>query len=132
MHASGEGEHLVVGLGAGARAVIGELLARRLPVRGGASYSPSNPAPRPTSACSTATTASSQWARGYLPVLLRDCTVGIETRDTLEGLLSTCLAVQHVERRYHGADSASLLAACRAITLKTRPSSAPSPPARGW
>ncbi|TAK21342.1 MAG: isochorismatase family protein [Chloroflexota bacterium] len=54
-------------------------------------------------------------ARGYLPILLRDCTLGIETRDTLDGLLTTRLAIHDVERRYYSADSADLIAACQAI-----------------
>jgi nicotinamidase-related amidase len=54
-------------------------------------------------------------ARGYLPVLLRDCTIGIETRATLGGHLTTRLAIQDVERRYYSADSQDLLDSCRAI-----------------
>jgi nicotinamidase-related amidase len=54
-------------------------------------------------------------ARGYLPILLRDCTVGIETRATLAGHLTTRLAIQDVERRYYSADSQDLLDSCRAI-----------------
>jgi nicotinamidase-related amidase len=54
-------------------------------------------------------------ARGYLPILLRDCTVGIETRDTLEGMLATRLAIHDVERRYYSADSEDLIRACRAL-----------------
>jgi nicotinamidase-related amidase len=57
-------------------------------------------------------------ARGYLPILLRDCTVGIETRATLAGHLTTRLAIQDVERRYYSADSADLLASCRAIAAR--------------
>jgi hypothetical protein len=49
--------------------------------------------------------------RGYLPILLRDCTTGIETRDTLADFTTTRLAIQDVERRYFTADSADLLTA---------------------
>jgi len=48
-------------------------------------------------------------ARGYLPVLLRDCTVGIETRDTRDGMLTTRMAIHDVERRYYSADSGELV-----------------------
>ena len=54
-------------------------------------------------------------ARGYLPILLRDCTVGIETRDTLDGHLTTGMAIQDVERRYYTAESSDLIEACRAV-----------------
>jgi nicotinamidase-related amidase len=54
-------------------------------------------------------------ARGYLPILLRDCTVGIETRDTLEGHLTTRMAIHDVERRYYTAESTDLVEACRAV-----------------
>ena len=50
-------------------------------------------------------------ARGYLPVLLRDCTTAIETRATLADFRTTQLAVQDVERRYYSADSRDLGAA---------------------
>jgi len=54
-------------------------------------------------------------ARGYLPILMRDCTIGIETRATLGGHLTTRLAIQDVERRYYSADSQDLLDSCRVI-----------------
>jgi nicotinamidase-related amidase len=54
-------------------------------------------------------------ARGYLPILLRDCTVGIETRDTLDGHLTTRLAIHDVERRYYSAASTDLIAGLRAV-----------------
>jgi nicotinamidase-related amidase len=53
-------------------------------------------------------------ARGYLPVLLRDCTTAIETRDTLADFATTRLAIQDVERRYFTADSTDLIEACQA------------------
>jgi nicotinamidase-related amidase len=53
--------------------------------------------------------------RGYLPILLRDCTTAIETRATLADFTTTSLAIQDVERRYFTADSADLIAACRAL-----------------
>jgi nicotinamidase-related amidase len=55
-------------------------------------------------------------ARGFLPILLRDCTVGIETRDTLEGHLTTRLAIQDIERRFYTAESTDLIEACRALS----------------
>jgi len=54
-------------------------------------------------------------ARGYLPVLLRDCTTGIETRATWDDFATTRLAIQDVELHYYSADSADLIAACRAV-----------------
>jgi nicotinamidase-related amidase len=51
-------------------------------------------------------------ARGYVPILLRDCTVGIETHDTLPEMLATRMAIHDVERRYYTADSADLIRAC--------------------
>jgi nicotinamidase-related amidase len=54
-------------------------------------------------------------ARGYVPILLRDCTVGIETRDTLPEMLATRMAIHDVERRYYTADSQDLIRACRAL-----------------
>jgi len=54
-------------------------------------------------------------ARGYLPILLRDCTTGIETRATWNDFATTRLAIQDVERRYYSADSGDLIAACRAV-----------------
>jgi nicotinamidase-related amidase len=48
-------------------------------------------------------------ARGYLPILLRDCTIGIESADTLDGQLATRMAIHDVERRYYTADSGELL-----------------------
>jgi nicotinamidase-related amidase len=54
-------------------------------------------------------------ARGYLPILLRDCTVGIETRDTVDGMLTTRLAIQDVERRYYTSDSEDLIEGLRAV-----------------
>jgi nicotinamidase-related amidase len=53
-------------------------------------------------------------ARGYLPILLRDCTIGIESADTLGGQLATAMAVHDVERRYYTADSGELRAALSA------------------
>ena len=51
--------------------------------------------------------------RGYVPILLRDCTTAIETRDTLADFTTTRLAIQDVERRYFTADSADLISALR-------------------
>ena len=60
-------------------------------------------------------------ARGYLPILLRDCTIGIESADTLDGQLTTRTAIHDVERRYYTADSRELLAALTAAAGTTRP-----------
>jgi nicotinamidase-related amidase len=53
-------------------------------------------------------------ARGYLPILLRDCTIGIESADTLDGQLAARMAIHDVERRYYTADSRELLKALSA------------------
>jgi nicotinamidase-related amidase len=53
-------------------------------------------------------------ARGYLPVLLRDCTIGIESGDTLPEMLATRAAIHDVERRYYTSTSEELARACRA------------------
>jgi nicotinamidase-related amidase len=52
--------------------------------------------------------------RGYLPILLRDCTIGIESGDTLPEMLATRAAVHDVERRYYTSTSEELARACRA------------------
>jgi nicotinamidase-related amidase len=52
-------------------------------------------------------------ARGYLPILLRDCTTGIENRDTLADFTTTRLAIQEIERRYYSALGSDLARACR-------------------
>ena len=54
-------------------------------------------------------------ARGYLPILLRDCTIGIESSETLDELLATRGAIHDVERRYYTATSNDLADACRAV-----------------
>lgn len=54
-------------------------------------------------------------ARGYLPILLRDCTIGIESGDTLPEMLATRAAIHDVERRYYTTTSDSLARACRAL-----------------
>jgi nicotinamidase-related amidase len=51
--------------------------------------------------------------RGYNPILLRDCTTGIETAATLEGLQMTQTAIQQIEQTAASATSADLLAALR-------------------
>jgi nicotinamidase-related amidase len=53
--------------------------------------------------------------RGYNPILLRDCTTGIETADTLDGLLTTRVAVQQIEQSAPSTTAADLLAALAAI-----------------
>jgi nicotinamidase-related amidase len=53
-------------------------------------------------------------ARGYLPILLRDCTIGIESGDTLPEMLATRAAIHDVERRYYTSTSDQLARACRA------------------
>ncbi len=53
-------------------------------------------------------------ARGYLPILLRDCTVAIETRATLAEMTTTRVVLQEIERRYYTAESGHLIQACRA------------------
>jgi nicotinamidase-related amidase len=55
-------------------------------------------------------------ARGYLPILLRDCTIGIESGDTLPEMLATRAAIHDVERRYYTSTSDELARACRAAT----------------
>ena len=51
-------------------------------------------------------------ARGYQPILLRDCTSAIETRETIDDLLITRVVPRDVERWYFTTDSAAFLAAC--------------------
>jgi nicotinamidase-related amidase len=55
-------------------------------------------------------------ARGYLTILLRDCTTGIENRDTLADFTTTRLAIQEIERRSYSALGSDLARACRAET----------------
>jgi nicotinamidase-related amidase len=69
-------------------------------------------------------------ARGYLPILLRDCTTGIETRATLADFTTTRLAIQDVERRYYTADSGDLKRACRAVQVRRVPPKASEEPSR--
>jgi nicotinamidase-related amidase len=57
-------------------------------------------------------------ARGYLPILLRDCTIGIESGDTLPEMLATRAAIHDVERRYYTSTADSLARACRGLTEK--------------
>jgi nicotinamidase-related amidase len=51
-------------------------------------------------------------ARGYLPILLRDCTTGIENRDTLADFTTTRFAIQEVERRYYSTLGSDLVRSC--------------------
>jgi nicotinamidase-related amidase len=55
-------------------------------------------------------------ARGYLPILLRDCTIGIESSETLGEMLATRAAIHDVERRYYTTTGDALAAACRALS----------------
>lgn len=51
--------------------------------------------------------------RGYAPILLRDCTSGIETRDTYDGLQVTNAVLHDLERWCFTADSRDFIAACQ-------------------
>ncbi len=51
-------------------------------------------------------------ARGYRPVLLRDCTSAIETRDTFDTLLITRTLILDLERWFPTSDSAAFIQAC--------------------
>ena len=53
--------------------------------------------------------------RGYAPVLLRDCTSGIETRETYAGLQITNAVLHDLERWCFSADSRDFIAACRGV-----------------
>ena len=57
-------------------------------------------------------------ARGYLPILLRDCTIGIESGDTLPEMLATRAAIHDVERRYYTTTSLEIARACEAFLAK--------------
>ena len=50
--------------------------------------------------------------RGYLPVLLRDCTTAIETRDTFPQLALTSSVIADLERWFPTSDSTEFIAAC--------------------
>jgi len=52
-------------------------------------------------------------ARGYMPILLRDCTTGIENRATLAEFTTTRMAIQEVERRHFSALGSDLAQACK-------------------
>jgi nicotinamidase-related amidase len=49
--------------------------------------------------------------RGYNPILLRDCTTGLETADTLGELLMTRVAIQQIEQSAASTTAAELMAA---------------------
>ncbi|MYD94302.1 MAG: isochorismatase family protein [Chloroflexi bacterium] len=51
--------------------------------------------------------------RGYAPILLRDCTSGIETRETYDGLQVTDAVLHDLERWCFTADSREFIAACQ-------------------
>ena len=51
--------------------------------------------------------------RGYAPILLRDCTSGIETRETYDGLQITSAVLHDLERWVFTADSPDFIAACQ-------------------
>jgi len=51
-------------------------------------------------------------ARGYLPVLLRDCTTAIETRDTFPELALATSVIDDLERWFPKTDSTEFIAAC--------------------
>ncbi len=55
-------------------------------------------------------------ARGYIPILIRDCTIGIESGDTLPEMLATRAAIHDVERRYYTTTSSHVARACEAIS----------------
>jgi len=49
--------------------------------------------------------------RGYNPILLRDCTTGLETADTVGELLMTRVAIQQIEQSAASTTAAELMAA---------------------
>ena len=53
--------------------------------------------------------------RGYAPILLRDCTSGIETRETYDGLQITSAVLHDLERWVFTADSQDFIAACGTV-----------------
>ena len=55
-------------------------------------------------------------ARGYVPILLRDCTIGIESADTLPEMLATRAAIHDVERRYYSTTSTDVARACGVVS----------------
>ncbi len=52
-------------------------------------------------------------ARGYHPILLRDCTTGIETRETYDGLAITAAVRRDLERWFFTASSTDFIQACQ-------------------
>ena len=54
-------------------------------------------------------------ARGYQPILLRDCTTAIETRETIDDLLITRVVLLDVERWYFSTGSDAFLEACAQV-----------------
>ena len=55
--------------------------------------------------------------RGYSPIVLRDCTSAIETRDTIESFAITKTVLLDLERWFYTADSESLIAACQSAAV---------------
>ena len=51
--------------------------------------------------------------RGYQPILLRDCSTAIETRETIEELAITHTVLVDLERWVFTADSTDFISACR-------------------
>lgn len=52
---------------------------------------------------------------GYNLILLRDCTTGIETAETVEGLFATTVAIQEIEQSDASTTSDDLLRACACL-----------------
>lgn len=53
--------------------------------------------------------------RGYMPILLRDCTTGIETRETYPNLALTKSVISDLERWFPTSDSAEFISACETL-----------------
>jgi nicotinamidase-related amidase len=51
--------------------------------------------------------------RGYNIILIRDCTTGIETSETIDSLSATAVAVQYIEMKNASTTSKEFLEACR-------------------
>lgn len=54
--------------------------------------------------------------RGYSPVLLRDCTTGIETRETIAGFAITEAVLKDLERWFYTSDSRAFIQACATVS----------------
>lgn len=58
--------------------------------------------------------------RGYQPILLRDCTSAIETRETIEGFDITRIVLLDLERWFFTSDSKEFMGACAQAASATR------------